>query len=202
MKMLRTRIGLASATIAIFALPGAAMAESEYYVPPSNSAATQYTEAFPTAGGQKQVDKGGHKDGGRPAAVLGARNAHRLDAHGPEGQAAAEVAAATAPTTGVTVNESAAGGDRPARDRGNAPSGGTAESTKGRGLQGDASQPDNQEGSGSSETAGSSGLGSVISQATGTSSSGNLGVLLPLFILAALAWSVAFVLRQRKRPTE
>lgn len=199
MKMLRKRIGLASATIAIFALPQTAMAE--YYVPPSNSAATQYTEAFPTAGGQKQV-KGKHTDGGKPATVLGTRNAHRLDEQGPEGQAAAEVAAATAPTASSADDESAGGGARPAGDGGNTPSGGAAGSAKAGGSPGDAGRPDNQEGPGLSETSGSSGLGSVISQVTGTSSSGDLGVLLPLIILAALAWSVAFVLRQRKRPTE
>jgi hypothetical protein len=200
MKMPWIRIGLASATIAIFALPHAAMAE--YYVPPSNSAATQYTEAFPTAGGQKQVGKGGQKDDSGPAAVLGARNAHRLDAHGPEGRAAAEVAAETAPAASMTTDESASGGARPESNGGNGQGGGAAESEAGQGSpSGNAvNQPDNREVPGSSEINGSSGLGSVISEATGTSSSGSLGALLPLAILAALAWAIAYLIRHRKKP--
>ena len=46
--------------------------------------------------------------------------------------------------------------------------------------------------------AGSSGLGEVIGQATGSSSSGQLGLLLPLLILAVATWAVAYVLRQRR----
>jgi hypothetical protein len=197
MKMPRTRLGLASATIAIFALPQVALAE--YYVPPSNSAATQYTEAFPTAGGQKQVGKGGHRGG--PSAVLGSRNAHRLDAHGPEGQATAEVAAETAPTTSESASvEAQQPGDEGHEPAGNGGAGAATEQATGGGPQGDAANRPVGEAPGLSATAGSSGLGSVFSQATGTSSSGDLGILLPLAILAALAWSIAYAVRRRKRP--
>jgi hypothetical protein len=48
---------------------------------------------------------------------------------------------------------------------------------------------------------GSSGLGEVIAEATGSSSSGGLGMLLPLAIAGAIAWSLAFLWRQR-RPAE
>ena len=44
---------------------------------------------------------------------------------------------------------------------------------------------------------GSSGLGEVIGQATG-SSSGELGLLLPLLIIAVVIWSAAYLRRQRR----
>jgi hypothetical protein len=46
---------------------------------------------------------------------------------------------------------------------------------------------------------GSSGLGEVIGEATGSSSSGGPGFLLPLAIVAAIAWALAY-LRRRRRP--
>ncbi len=45
---------------------------------------------------------------------------------------------------------------------------------------------------------GSSGLGEVLAQATG-SSSGQMGLLLPLILIAALVWAVAFFRKQRSR---
>ncbi|HEU4736290.1 MAG TPA: hypothetical protein VFS48_04595, partial [Solirubrobacterales bacterium] len=47
---------------------------------------------------------------------------------------------------------------------------------------------------------GSSGFGEVLAEATG-SSSGETGLLLPLTILATAAWALAFLWRQRNRPT-
>jgi hypothetical protein len=45
---------------------------------------------------------------------------------------------------------------------------------------------------------GSSGLGEILRQATGSTSSGEMGLLLPLLILGALAWSVAYALGRRR----
>lgn len=197
----KTRFGSLVAALALVALPAGAAATP--YVPPGNSAATQYTEAVPTAGGPKATNKG--KQGNRsPSKVLGSRNAQKLDAQGPEGQAAAEVAAATAPATVQAVSSESAGasqhqGSNQVGDQGSTP----AKSPGGSSGANAASHTTAQTGNPSKAQSpdGSSGLGEVIGQATG-SSSGNLGLLLPLLIVAVVCWSVAYLLRQqRKRPT-
>lgn len=71
-----------------------ATAMAQRVVPPGNSAANQYTETYPTAGGGAEGTGGG---GRSPAAALGSRNAARLEALGAQGRAAAALAAATAP---------------------------------------------------------------------------------------------------------
>lgn len=203
MTALRIRLGLLSATIAIAALPSTAAA-AESLVPPGNSAATQYTEAVPTAGGPKSTGKPKHSQNRSPDKVLGTHNTERLDAQGPQGHAAAEVAAATAPSTidastpetATETPKSEAGGsggqggsqtaDSGAGATGGQPGGGTADQAKG-------SAPPQS-------PSGSSGLGEVIDQATGSSSSGELGLLLPLLIVGVVAWSIIYLLRQRKRP--
>lgn len=190
-----------AAIVASLALPCAASAE--YLVPPSNSAANQYTETVPTAGGQRDAE---NRRGGRsstPAEVLGANTARRLGEHGDEGREVADLAAETAPVTeaeppaeeGSTPpsdedpsrSEDASDQDRDRGDDSAAPGAGGP----GRGAPGAAGD--------AVEVAsdGSSGLGEVVSEATGLSSSG----LLPLAILATLAWALAFLWRQRQRPT-
>jgi hypothetical protein len=200
MKALKTGLGLTATTIAVLVFPLAAQAE--YLIPPSNSAATQYTEAVPTAGGPKTSGSSKRHQAKSPGKVIGSGNVKKLDAQGPEGHAAAEVAAATAPSTigsapGETKATSAQHGQSQQRQGGNG--GGSVSNdqvSSGSGAQ--ATNPSSQQ----QDSNGSSGLGEVISQATGSSSSGDLGLLLPLIVLAALAWSVAFVVRQRRRPTE
>jgi len=188
-------IGLLAA-LAALALPASAMAE--YLVPPSNSAVNQYTETYPTGGGQKQASKS-HRAEKHPAKVLGSRNARRLDRQGADGQAAAELAAATAPggsgggagsgSNGGSRDNTAAGGSG---SDGGAPAGSDERDANARPV---TAAPQH----GGDEA--SSGIGSVLSQATGSSSSGALGLMLPLAILAAIAWSVLYLVRQRKRPT-
>jgi hypothetical protein len=195
MKKTALGIGLFAAALAALALPAAATAE--YFVPPSNSAANQYTETYPTGGGQKQAGKG-HGAEKHPAKVLGSRNAQRLDEQGADGSAAAEVAAATAPQTAVAVSGAATGGnggdDRSAS--GSNPGGGAPADAQ-EAAAGSGGGEHSVQGAGG----GSSGLGSIFSQATGSSDSGALGLLLPLAIFGAIAWSVLYLLRQRKRPT-
>jgi hypothetical protein len=180
MKARRTGLGASAAAIVVLAFPSTAVAAN--LVPPGNSAASQYTESFPTAGGQQQAGSGSHRGNRSPARALGARNARKLDAQGVEGRAAAEVAAATAP--------SAAGGGGPgaahgAGEQAPTPAGGVGGARAGSGLPG-----------------GSSGLGEVIAQATGSSSSGELGLLLPLLIAAAVIWSLAFLWRRTRKTAQ
>ena len=54
-------------------------------------------------------------------------------------------------------------------------------------------------GNGRPSVVGSSGFGEVIGQATGTSSSGHLGILLPLVIIAAALGSLAYLWRRKRR---
>ena len=150
------------------ALPAAAAAAE--LIPPGNSAANQYTEAYPTGGGPKTT----RGETPTPEEALGERNAGRLEAQGPSGGEAAAVAAATSP-----------GGSIPAGRGSDAGSPGGADARRG-GL---AEDPE-----------GSSGLGQVVEEATGTSS-GELGLWLPLIIVAVIAWSIGYLLRQRQRPT-
>jgi hypothetical protein len=201
MKASKTGLGLLAGTIAILALPIAAQAE--YLIPPGNSAATQYTEAVPTAGGPKATNPSKQGKGQSPSKVLGGKNAQKLNQQGPEGRAAAEVAAETAPGAVTQTAPSATSGHA-----GSQPQTNGSDSGGGKGQAGDAPSG-NGSGRPPAGTAtlasqrlpdGSSGLGEVLGQATG-SSSGRLGLLLPLIVLATIAWSVAFVLRRRKQPT-
>ena len=169
--------------IAVVALPAAATAEK--VVPPGNSAATQYTEAIPTAGGPKQAGKSKHGQDKSPNKVLGARNAHRLDSHGPAGRAAAKVAAETAPTATVAAALEIAPQEPESKGSSTRPDGSKA-----------SIPPQTQARSAS----GSSGLSEVLAQATGSSSSGGTGLLLPLALVAVVAWSLVYLARQRKRP--
>jgi hypothetical protein len=183
------------------ALPQAAVgAEAESVVPPENSAATQYTEALPTAGGDKQAS-GGKKP--TPAKVLGAKNAKELESHGQAGREVARVAAETAPPTAEPAPEGASSdGDDDNRSSGTGSAKpGDGDSGGGAGQPKRPEAPAVQSPNASELPNGSSGLGEVLAAAGGSSSSGDLGALLPLAILAAIAWSLAFFWRQR-RPAE
>jgi hypothetical protein len=182
------------AVLAALALPAVSLAA--YYVPPGNSAANQYTEAFPTAGGESGGKPG--KGKATPAQTLGARNAKRLHAQGPAGTAAAEVAAETAPAS-VVVAE---GGSTPQGGGGTA-GGGSATAPGGQGspsagggeVHSNGGADGGQTGASPSGPSGSSGIGEVVRQATGSGDDGNLGLLLPIVILATIAGSVAYRLR-------
>src|SRR5262245_20501085 len=76
-------------------------------VPPENSAVNQYTEAFPTAGGDREA----HGQRGKnlsPGKVIGAANAKKLNEQGAAGRATAKLAADTAPR-GIAEGPSSAG---------------------------------------------------------------------------------------------
>lgn len=198
MNPLSTKLGILAAAIAALALPSAAAGEN--LVPPDNSAVNQYTESFPTAGGDKDSEKA-KETGVTPAQTLGAKNAKRLEAHGEDGRVVAEVAAETAPApVAPETSEPApqAVDDKPARDK----DPGKPRTEKEPGSAGaGGGTPGSGGGDGGAATAnGSSGAGEVLGQATGLSS-GQMGLLLPLAILGSLAWALAFLWRRRNQPT-
>jgi hypothetical protein len=181
MKSLKTGLGSLGATIAIFALPAAAPAA--YYVPPENSAATQYTESFPTAGGDKESGKGGKQAHRSPDQVLGKHNAEQLEAQGPQGEAAAEVAAETAPLTSSAPT-----------------SGSTGAAPQHQAQQGKHStgRPGGHQ-TATPTGAGSSGFGQVVGQAVGASSADGIDALLPLAIVGTIAWALTYLFFKRRR---
>jgi hypothetical protein len=202
------QIALAAALVAALALP--ATAPAEYYVPPDNSAANQYTESFPGAGGES----GGKRKHVSPGDTLGARNADRLEKHGAAGKAAAEVAAQTAPAqlatdsgpTGSTGGngQSAGGAGQSAGSAGDG-SGPTGTETGGSTAGSGSTGGSTASGSGGTvgqaakveQPQGSSGFGEVLGQATGTSD-GNLGIWLPLALVLMLLGSIAYGARARQ----
>ncbi len=195
-------IAIATFVVALL-LPPSALAE--YLVPEGNSAVTQYTEGFPTGGGEKKAGGGGKK--ATPAQAIGAKNAKKLEDHGPEGAEVAEVAAETAPEEVPAGEPPSDSGDQGSNgNQGHAhkhKSGGKPAKDK-KQPQGDPKQDEDQSaapppapsGDGPS---GSSGLSEILAAATGSSTNGSLGLLLPLAILAALAWGLLYFFRQRKQ---
>jgi len=201
MKALTTAIGLIAAIGASLAPPAAAAAPAGSVVPPENSAATQYTEALPTAGGNKETGGGGKSGQRSPAKVLGTHNAHRLESHGKQGREVAEVVAETAPETSPPVEASPA--PKPEHSSsgngGGKAEGGSHPPPHHAVNHVDRQLAPSQRLTGREIPSGSSGLGEVLAAATGSSSSGQLGLLLPLAIAAAIAWSLAYLWRQRRQ---
>jgi len=197
------------AAVALAALASPASGAAEPVVPPENSAATQYTEAIPTGGGQQDAGKAGHDKKRSPSSVLGSKKAKKLDAQGPQGHAAAQIAAETAPAPIQPTSEASS-------EPSSAPSG-SVHAPQHTASQGEATSHNkrtrqgNEAKRGSNRAApvsrgpdlemsgGSSGLGEVLGQATGASAGGELGLLLPLLVLGTLAWALLYGLR-RKRP--
>jgi hypothetical protein len=178
MNALRTRHLLLMAAVVVLCLPAAAAAAGT--VPAGNPAATQYTEAFPTAGGPRDAEGPQRGHGRSPAQVLGERNTRRLESQGEAGQEAAALAAETAPSGG----------------------GGNTGSASNGGKQAGGARPGKTEARGDGNSSdGGSGLDEVLGQATGSSSGGGISPLLPLVILGTIAWSLAYLLRQRKSQT-
>lgn len=181
-------------------------------VPPGNSAATQYTEAIPTAGGNAVSE--GTSLGGRaksPEQVLGHHATKALKEQGQAGQEVAEVAAETAPAAATTgggegIERSTGGPGQQAGSEGGSRSpsdrhAGGPHQSAGGGAGGNGPGGSGGNSSGQAENlagagGGSSGLGQVVGQAT-AGSSGHLGLLLPLILLGALAWAVLITWRRR-----
>lgn len=185
-KKLLFQVAVALATLVT---PASAAAAS--IVPPENSAATQYTEAIPTGGGQQDAGQGKKR---APSSVLGSKKAKKLEAQGRAGRAAAQIAAETAPFEQQTSEAVA-----------NAPS--TSPQGGASGDPGEGRTPAKRSGPARpaahaphlDASGGATGFGEVLGQAVGTSSGGEFGRLLPLLILGTLIWALIYGLR-RKRP--
>jgi hypothetical protein len=191
--LLRTAVGTA-ALVAFLSLPSVAAAET--VVPPGNSAATQYTETFPTSGGNAEVNgsiRGGGRNGGggsgrSPEKVLGSHTAHALEAQGEEGRTIAALATEAAPATAGEGNGGSGGGKAASRNGGGV---GRSGSAAGAGQTDSGSSLDDA-------NAGSSGFSEVLGHATG-SSDGEMGLALPLILLLAPICALLFAWRRRER---
>lgn len=177
--------------IAIFLiLTASAFGQEGEVVPPENPAVTQYTEPFPTAGGETDAHERKHRTLSTDRA-LGTRNAARLERQGAEGRAVAELAAETTPSTETAAaptsrSGSGGGGSGSGRSRGALPTTrGTTADNRGR------------IGFDSSAVDGTSGLGTVLSGALGVQS-GSAGLLLPFLLFAAIVAALIYAIRQRR----
>jgi len=202
MNFMRTAIGIAF-LVAFAALSPVAAAET--VVPPGNSAATQYTETFPTSNGEADVNKEIDASNLEPSKVLGKNKTHALESHGNDGKQVAIITAVTAPkpVTEEPVAEepeqtSHSHESKPAPAKGNGDGGGgkQAHPAQGKPESGDA-QAAHDASVRVAQPSGSSGVGEVIGQATGADS-GELGLLLPLVLIGTVVVSFTYAWRQRR----
>jgi len=128
---------------------------------------------------------------------LGGQNVKRLETEGKDGRETARVAAATAPQTAgaqAPGGSSGSGADSSPHGGGGGNDSGIPPTDGGAGE----GAPSNVAGAGSA----GSGVGSVAGQATGLNTSEGTGLLLPLVLIAIVAWGSAYVLRRRKRAAQ
>jgi hypothetical protein len=198
--LLRTAVGTV-AMVLMLTLPPVATAET--VVPPGNSAATQYTETFPTTGGNAEVNTGLHGGGGggggggrggprSPEKVLGTHTTTTLEAHGQEGRTVATLATAAAPPSAGKGGGKAAGG------KSSGGGGGAQGGTGSGGAQTTGSAPNAGSSLDAQAVGGSSGLSEVLSRATG-SSNGEMGIVLPLILLLTPIVALAYAWRRRQQ---
>ena len=110
------RIVLA-ALAALLLMSGAALAKKPgggVYVPPNQSAASQYTEDVPTAGGNTPSSGISGSGGQSGSGSIPAKTLHQLDRSGSAGSAAASLAQSLAPATHTTSTHRTAPLTRPA----------------------------------------------------------------------------------------
>jgi hypothetical protein len=177
--MRRTRLITAPALLLAIVVALAGTAGAAQNVPPGVSGANQYTETLPGPGGNAPTGGGTSSGGGTnsPAQTLGAANARKLEALGPEGKAAAELATETSSASQTHAKPKGAG---------------RSSDGKGKGSGSDRS---------SEVQNGSSGIQQVLGQITGTggSNSGGMDWLLPLLIGASVVVAATFLFT-RNRP--
>jgi hypothetical protein len=213
MRTPRTAIAIA-ALLASLALPSLALAAP--YIPPGNPAASQYTETFPSSGGNVEVNSSIGDHGRSPQKALGHHTAKALEEAGPEGAALAGIAAETAAPGGSAEGAGGEGsgpggkGSKSGGDGHHGSKSGGAAGTGGSGNGGGSGgggagssgggtgTPAGAGATAGSQPGGGSAVGQVVSHAT-LSSSGATGVFLPLALVAALVWAVAYAVRRRRQ---
>jgi hypothetical protein len=164
-------------------LATAGTAAAAQNVPPGVSGANQYTETLPGPGGNSAAGGGTPTGGGASAAqTLGAKNARKLEALGPEGKAAAALATESSPAGPSPKKKGHQGGTHAA--------------------QGTGGKEDPSAGQGTSAANGSSGVQQVLGQITGTggSNSGGMSWLLPLLIGASVVVAAAYLFARHRPP--
>jgi hypothetical protein len=186
--MRRIRLTTALLVLVTILLTVAAANASAQNVPPGVSGANQYTETLPGPGGNSPTSGGTSNGGGTSgpksvAKALGAENARKLQALGPEGKAAAQLA-----------TESSSGNSRQTRH-----------AHRGRGS-GDRTRSSGQTGGATGSQDGSSGVQQILGQITGTggSNSGGMTWLLPLLIGVSVVVAAAYIFARNRpaRPQE
>jgi hypothetical protein len=193
-KALTILLALAT-SVALLALP--ASASAEYFIPDGNSAVNQYTEGVPSGGGEKSTKGAGEKPV-KPGKAIGAENTKKLEqAGGQEGREVAEVAAETAPPDIVAVEEEQTGGQQgDGNGQGNQGKKNGKDTKGGNDSEADGEATAVVTPSSGDGPSGSGGVGEIVSAATG-GSTGGIGLLLPLVIVAALAWGIFYAWRKR-----
>ncbi|MFL5834860.1 MAG: hypothetical protein ACJ76B_12915 [Solirubrobacterales bacterium] len=186
----RKLLVLVTALAASLLAPAAATAAA--IVPPGNSAVNQYTQTIPTSRGNKEVRQ---KGDGSPSKTLGHSATKKLQKQGKDGTSTAELAAAGTPAAAVAAGGSGSGGGG-ANGGGSPAGGGSAAGAGGSGAQASGGLDGSQAVLGADD--GKSGVGQVVGEVTGASSSGDLGLWLPLAIIAACAWCAAYFWRHRR----
>jgi hypothetical protein len=197
--MVDLKKSLVLVTVLVAALLAAPAAIGAPIVPPGNSAVNQYTQTIPTSRGNKEVRQKGHRS---PSKTLGKKASHKLQKQGKDGKAAAELAAAGTPAAAAGGGSGSGGGG----GAGNGGPGGSNGSPQGGGAQGGAGAGAGAQGLTGAAAAkavadaddGKSGFNQVVRELTGTSSSGDLGLMLPLAIIAAAVWCGAYFWRHRR----
>jgi hypothetical protein len=182
----RTRLIAVPVLLVAILLATAGTTTAAQNVPPGVSGANQYTETLPGPGGNAPAGGGTSTGGGTgapksAAQTLGATNARKLEALGPEGKAAAALATESSP-----ANSSSKKAVRK----------GSKHASQGSGAKAGSSTS-----AGSSDAQGSSGIQQVLGQITGTggSNSGGMNWLLPLLIGASVVVAATYIFA-RHRP--
>jgi hypothetical protein len=192
MNFMRTAIGIAF-VVAFAAVSPVAAAET--VIPPGNSAATQYTEAFPTSGGEADVNKEIDASNLEPSKVLGKHKTQALENQGSDGKQVAIITAVTGPQPPPA--EAPDQTSHPAKHKPARSQGGHEPAQQQASSGGGAGEPPAGASVTVSQPSGSSGLGEILGQATGASS-GQLGLLLPLILIGTVFISLTYVWRQRR----
>ncbi|HEX4307116.1 MAG TPA: hypothetical protein VHZ54_13855 [Solirubrobacterales bacterium] len=195
------------ATLAIAVVLVSTTGADAAHVPPGNSAATQYAETVPSAGGEEahrhreKPDQSSSSQGDEKGTAISAETAGEFTELGPEGEAALRLADEGGPEGHAEKHH--AGKHHAGKSGSHKKKSG--EEKSGEGHQGDGGSSgsgDSSSGSGpasaqgSPSGSGSSGLGEVLGGVVGTSGGGP-GFVGPLILAAIVLAAAAFVLRRR-----